>query len=227
MRPNIVAIVTVAVLPDQVPSAQRGPVAGVLGVWVPIASVSGAFLVKLFTGNQLAMFLVPCAIGGFFILLFAVTLKDRPLNKTDKPSWSLREFASAFYVNLRKSPDFARAFASRFMIVMAYAFLTTFQACYLLDKIGSAEVCRNGYSSAHSLSPLLSSPLPSSVAGSPIGRGDGRSSSSPPRSCTASRCSWSPLPATSTASLSAWPSDEPATWSAPGLTGEAGGGPSG
>ena len=101
--------------------------------------MSGTFLVKLFTGNQLAMFLVPCAIGGFFILLFAVTLNDRRLAKADKPAWSLREFASTFYVKPRKSPDFAWAFASRFMFVLAYAFLTTYQAYYLLDKIGSAE----------------------------------------------------------------------------------------
>jgi len=31
---------------------------------VPLASVSGTFLVQLFTGNRLAMFLAPCAIGG-------------------------------------------------------------------------------------------------------------------------------------------------------------------
>ena len=129
----------VAVLPDQVPAAQRGLVAGVLGVCVPIASASGTFLVQLFTGNLLAMFLVPCAIGGFFILLFAVTLNDRRLAKADRPTWSLREFASTFYVNPRKSPDFAWAFASRFLFVLAYAFLTTYQAYYLLDKIGSAE----------------------------------------------------------------------------------------
>ncbi len=136
---NALLAAEVAVLPDQVPAAQRGLVAGVLGVCVPIASVSGTFLVKLFTGNQLAMFLVPCAIGGSFILLFAVTLKDRRLAKADKPNWSLREFASTFYVNPRKSPDFAWAFASRFMFVLAYAFLVTYQAYYLLDKIGSAE----------------------------------------------------------------------------------------
>jgi hypothetical protein len=83
-----------AVLPDQVPTAQRGLVSGVLGVCVPIASVSGPFLVQLFTGNRLAMFLAPCAIGGSFILLFAVGLKDRRLAKADRPTWSLREFAS-------------------------------------------------------------------------------------------------------------------------------------
>jgi MFS family permease len=96
-------------------------------------------LVQLFTGNQLAMFLVPCAIGGFFILLFAIRLQDRRLAKADKPPWSLREFASSFYVNPRKSPDFAWAFASRFVFVLAYAFVTTYQAYYLMDKIGSAE----------------------------------------------------------------------------------------
>ena len=39
----------------------------------------------------------------------------------------------------RQNPDFAWAFASRFLFVMAYAFLITYQAYYLLDKIGSAE----------------------------------------------------------------------------------------
>jgi MFS family permease len=85
------------------------------------------------------MFLAPCAIGGFFVLLFAVTLNDRRLAKADKPKWSLREFAGTFYVNPRKNPDFSWAFASRFMFVLAYAFLVTYQAYYLLDKIGTAK----------------------------------------------------------------------------------------
>jgi MFS family permease len=136
---NALLAAMVAVLPDQVPSAQRGLVSGVLGVCLPIASVTGTYVVQLFTGNQLAMFLGPCAIGGFFILLFAVTLKDRQLAEADKPTWSLREFLSTFYVNPRRAPDFAWAFASRFMFVLAYAILTPYQAYYLLDKIGSAE----------------------------------------------------------------------------------------
>jgi len=136
---NALLAAMVAVLPDQVPSGQRGLVSGVLGVCLPIASVCGTFLVKLFTGSLLAMFLVPCAIGGFFILLFAVILKDRRLARAEKPGWSLREFASSFYVNPRQNPDFSWAFASRFMFVLAYAFLATYQAYYLLDKIGSAK----------------------------------------------------------------------------------------
>ena len=136
---NALLAAMVAVLPDQVPTAQRGLVSGLLGICLPIASVSGTFVVQLFTGNQVAMFLAPCAIGGVFILAFAVTLNDRRLAKADRPTWSLREFASTFYVNPRTSPDFAWAFASRFLFVLAYAFVTTYQAYFLLDKIGSAE----------------------------------------------------------------------------------------
>jgi MFS family permease len=136
---NALLAAMVAVLPDQVPAAQRGVVSGVLGVCLPIASVSGTFFVQLFTGNNLAMFLVPCAIGGVVILLFGFALDDRRLPSADKPPWSIRELVGTFYVNPRGRPDFAWAFASRFMFVLAYAFLVTYQAYYLLDKIGSAE----------------------------------------------------------------------------------------
>ena len=136
---NALLAAMVAVMPDQIPSVQRGRVSGVLGVCLPVGSVCGAFVVKLFTGSLLAMFLAPCAIGGCFILLFAITLNDRRLARADKPKWSLREFAGTFYLNPRKNPDFSWAFASRFMFVLAYAFLVTYQAYYLLDKIGTAK----------------------------------------------------------------------------------------
>ena len=135
---NALLAALIAVLPDQVPVRQRGRVAGVLGICLPLAAVSGTYVVQLFTGNTLAMFLAPCAIGGFFILLFAATLADRRLSVADKPPWSLREFTSAFYLNPRKHPDFAWAFTSRFLLVLAYAFLTTYQVYYLLTKLGSA-----------------------------------------------------------------------------------------
>ena len=129
----------VAVLPDQVPVAQRGMVSGVLGVCLPAASVIGTFLVQLFSGHQVAMFLAPCVIGGSFVLLFVVPLKDRRLDPRDKPAWSSREFVGAFYFNPRRSPDLAWAFAGRFLFVTAYALLVTYQAYYLIDRIGSAE----------------------------------------------------------------------------------------
>src|SRR5664279_436961 len=72
---NALLAVMAAVLPDKVPPSQRGLVAGALGICVPVAAVAGAGLVNLFAGNQLAMFLAPCAIAGAVIVFFAVTLK--------------------------------------------------------------------------------------------------------------------------------------------------------
>jgi fatty acid desaturase len=102
-----------------------GLVGGSLGILVVALAPSipvvliGWCIAQLLFNALLAMFLAPCAIGGLFVLLFAVRLDDRRLAKEDKPAWSLRELASTFYVSLRKSPDFAWAFASRFMFVLA------------------------------------------------------------------------------------------------------------
>jgi MFS family permease len=136
---NALLAALAAVLPDQVPTTQRGLVSGILAVCLPVASVVGTFLVQRFDQNDLTKLLAPCAVGGFFVLLFAARLDDRRLDSSHKEPWSMRELLSTFYVNPRQSPDFAWAFASRFMLVMAYAFLATYQAYYLLEKIGSPE----------------------------------------------------------------------------------------
>src|SRR4051794_24624100 len=100
---NALLAAQVAVIPDQVPIVQRGLVSGLVGVCLPIASVSATFLVKLLTGNELAMLLVPSAIGSLFVLVFVATLNDRRLAVADKPAWSVREFVSTFYVNPRRN----------------------------------------------------------------------------------------------------------------------------
>ena len=136
---NAVLAVHVAVLPDQVPTSQRGMVSGVLGVCLPVASIGATFVVKLFSGHELAMFLLPCAVGGVLILVFAANLDDRRLAAEVRPAWTLRDVVDTFIVNPRRHPDFAWAFLSRFLLVMAYAFLTTYQVYFLLDRLHRAE----------------------------------------------------------------------------------------
>jgi MFS family permease len=128
-----------AVLPDQVPSHQRGLVSGLLGLSVPAASVAGTYLVQSFDYSTALMFTVPCAVGGLAVLLFTVRLPDRHLAPANKPPWSLRELAGTFYVNPRRNPDFAWVFMSRFLLVTAYAILVTYQAYYLIAQVGSSE----------------------------------------------------------------------------------------
>ena len=63
-----------------------------------IASVSGTFVVQLFTGSQFAMFLAPCAIGGCSLCCSRSRLNDRrwPGRPADLVAG---EFASTFYVD--------------------------------------------------------------------------------------------------------------------------------
>jgi MFS family permease len=136
---NAMLAALVAVLADQVPTAQRGVVSGVLGVCLPVASVCGTYLVQVFTGNMLAMFMAPCVVAGAVLLLFVARLDDRRQPCADKSAWSLAEFARTFYVSPRAHPDFAWAFVSRFLFVTAYAFLTTYQVFFLLDRVGTSK----------------------------------------------------------------------------------------
>lgn len=136
---NALQAALVAVLPDQVPLIQRGTVSGVLGITVPVAAVLGTFLVQLVDSSQAAMFLTPCAIGAALVVAFAVRLDDRRLDPQDAEPWSVRDVIVAFHVHPRRDPDFAWAFAGRFLFICAYAFLTTYQAFYLLEHVGSAE----------------------------------------------------------------------------------------
>ncbi len=136
---NAVLAVHVAVLPDQVPTTQRGRVSGVLGVCLPVASIGATFVVRMFSGHELAMFLLPCAIGGLFVVVFAANLDDRRLAPEARPAWTWRVAVDTLVVDPRRHPDFAWAFLSRFLLVMAYAFLTTYQVYFLLDRLHRTE----------------------------------------------------------------------------------------
>ncbi len=136
---NALLAAQAAILPDQVPTVQRGLVSGILGVCLPAASVAATYLVQAFEGSQLLMFLAPLLVGMVLVGIFIGSLHDRRLDAADKPPWSLKQLVGTFYVSPRANPDFAWAFTSRFMLVMAYAFLVTYQAYYLIDEVGVVE----------------------------------------------------------------------------------------
>jgi MFS family permease len=160
---NALLAAQAAILPDQVPTVQRGLVSGVLGVCLPAASVAATYLVQAFEGRRLMMFLAPLVVGGVLVGIFTSVLHDRRLDAVDKPPWSLKQLAGTFYVSPRANPDFAWAFASRFMLVMAYAFLVTYQAYFLIDEVGVVEgdVAHQIYlgTLVQSLALIITSPL--------------------------------------------------------------------
>ncbi len=137
---NALLAANVAVLADQIPTRQRGTVSGILGISLPIAMVIGAYVVQAVSGlGRTAMFLLPVVLAAVPVITFVIVLKDRRLAPADRPRWSSRELVSSLYVNPRKARDFSWAWLSRFLFVMGQSFLLTYQAFYLLNKIGISE----------------------------------------------------------------------------------------
>ena len=181
---NALLAAQAAILPDQVPTVQRGLVSGILGVCLPVASVAATYLVQAFEGRQLMMFLAPAAgrrraRRASSPAPFTTAGSTRPTSRHGRCA----QLVGTFYVNPRANPDFAWAFTSRFMLVMAYAFLVTYQAYYLIDEVGSLAERRRPPDLPRHAGPVRRPDhrLTAHRADCPTDCSDARSSSWPPR----------------------------------------------
>lgn len=128
-----------AVLPDQVPVKQRGTVSGFLGIAISVGVLVGIFFAQLAGTNVTMLFLGPGIFGVACVLLFAATLKDRKLSRSEKlPKYSVGSFFSSFWLNPIKNPDYAWAWISRFMLFLGLATLSSYQTYFMMDRFGFA-----------------------------------------------------------------------------------------
>ena len=135
---NAVLAAIVAVLPDQIPLAQRGSVAGVLGICLPLGQVGGTFVVHVVVGIDAAD-VHGCRRRSVLrrSLLFVDGAARSSLSSAQNaPPLGWLDFARSYWINPRRYPDFAWAWLSRFLLVLGTAFLNTYQPFYLIDKLG-------------------------------------------------------------------------------------------
>jgi MFS family permease len=125
-----------ALLPDQIPPHQRGRVGGLLGLMTAVAVVGGAGLATALSGQTMAMFLVPAALGIAGVVVLVVVVDDRAAEPGQHPPYRLRAFLRTFYVDPRRFPDFSWNLLSRFLIYCGLTTLTTYQAYVLIDRFG-------------------------------------------------------------------------------------------
>jgi len=132
---NAALATTVALLADQVPTAQRGTVAGILGICMPIGQLIGTYVVQLVAGSIVLRFMLPASLGTAAVLLLAALLRDRR-STTPGPRTSIGEFFAAFRIDPRRYRDFWCAWLSRFLLGVGTAFITTYQPLYLVENLG-------------------------------------------------------------------------------------------
>ncbi len=123
-----------ATLADQVPVRQRGTVSGLIGVMMNAGILGAAYVAQFFGTDMLLLFMIPGLVGLALVVLYAIVLPDKPLPRRP-PSEGFRTVLKTFWVSPRRYPDFALAWTSRFMVILATFMFTTYRLLFLQDRL--------------------------------------------------------------------------------------------
>lgn len=125
-----------ATLPDRVPVPQRAWAGGIVGLGQTLGILVGAGLAIAFGGTR----------GGYlacaaFLLLSAIPYlarsHDAPV--TERDPFALGAFVRSFWVSPTRYPDFAWAWATRFVVNLGNGIATLYLLYFLSDAVGVAD----------------------------------------------------------------------------------------
>ena len=122
------------ILPDLIPFHLQGRVAGMLGMTSTAATFAGSWITQFTQTSTLLMFLAPFGITVIGILALVLILPDRLPTEEDSPRTELAAIPRAL-IKPFLDHDFSWAFVSRFLIMMAWSFLLTYQLFFLTDQL--------------------------------------------------------------------------------------------
>jgi MFS family permease len=132
---NAALAAMLAVLPDQVPSEQRGRVSGVVAVCLPVGQALGSELVSRVAESGWLTLMVPGVLGSAAVLLFAHVLPDRRLDAESDRHDGLRVTLRQIRAQPGALTDFGWAWFSRCLLAMASSVLMIYLPFYLVDHL--------------------------------------------------------------------------------------------
>ena len=124
-----------AIVPDRTPVRQRGLVSGWVGLTQSIGVVVGVLMVTVVVSGTTSGYLL---IGVLVVLAaapFAFTTPDPAIPAGDAPRFSARSLLTAFRFSPRENPDFAWAWATRFLVQLGNAMGTLYLLYFLRDRV--------------------------------------------------------------------------------------------
>ena len=135
---NMVLAALQALLPDQVPLAQRARVSAVLGIAQQVSPLVGIGLaLGVQPAGTPAMFVVTGFVGAALMILLAVFIRDAPHAEVSG-AFSLAQFVRGFGIARGKRYDFAWTWFGRFFVILGFAVYTTYQPYFITDRLGVA-----------------------------------------------------------------------------------------
>jgi MFS family permease len=125
-----------AIVPDRFPTARRGIASAMFGI-----GITAGITIGVLVAGQLASHLgiAYAAIGIAVIvvaLLFVLLNRDYSSKGAQVEPITFRSFIAGFWISPRKYPDFAWAFAARFLFILGYFVVFAFQLYLLTDYVG-------------------------------------------------------------------------------------------
>ncbi|MFC3273993.1 MFS transporter [Agromyces mediolanus] len=125
-----------AITPDRFPRDKRGAASAMFGIGTQLGMTIGVMIAGQFATN----FGIGYSAFGVAIIVVTVVyvLIDRDWSSKEAAiePWSWKRFLGGFWVSPRRHPDFAWAFAARFLLMLGYFVVAAFQLYILTDYIG-------------------------------------------------------------------------------------------
>jgi MFS family permease len=125
-----------ALVPDRFPRSKRGVASAMFGLGTTLGLTLGVVISGLLAGNLGIAYSV---FGGailIVVLLFVLLNRDYPSRNADRERLTVKAFFAGLWISPRKHPDFAWAFAARFLFILGYFMVFFFQLFLLTDYIG-------------------------------------------------------------------------------------------
>lgn len=123
-----------AVVPDQVPAAQRGTAAGFLGL-AQTVGIAGGTGIAILAGGTVVGYLACAAVLLVAFLPLLLERDERILTRADRPSWSWSALLGIVWISPRRYPDFAWGWLTRFLMNLANSIALLYLLYFLTDSV--------------------------------------------------------------------------------------------
>ncbi|MEV6596190.1 MFS transporter [Actinoplanes sp. NPDC051346] len=124
-----------AIVPDRTPVTQRGRVSG----WVGLAQSVGVVLAVLLVTEVVTGLTAGYLLTGLLVVLaaapFVLLTRDPPVTAEFAPRFTARSVLTAFRFRPGEAPDFAWAWATRFLVQLGNAMATLYLLYFLRDQV--------------------------------------------------------------------------------------------
>jgi MFS family permease len=140
---NALQAAATAIVPDRFPPARRGGVSGMVGLGITIGNAVGAIVAGSLAAQGALPYLVLAVLMVVVVGTFVVANRDSSsltvAAEVERVPFSIVAFVKGFWVSPRRHPDFAWAFASRFLMVIGFYGAQTYGLYILRDYVGLSD----------------------------------------------------------------------------------------